>query len=141
MMKSTLVVFFAILVAMVASQSAPFCQDWTVCMRVRCASPPDPCPANKPNLLYGECGCCQYCSKEPRIGPCGKCNVDVVCKEPDPICSEGQIVSLDYCGCCRVCMDVLEAGQNCTGGTEPYFSVCASELSCIDGTCQIPDSD
>ncbi|XP_030768342.1 uncharacterized protein LOC115891882 [Sitophilus oryzae] len=111
------------------------CEDPTLCSRVLCQIPPKVCP-NGQYLVYDDCGCCQYCSEKPKTGPCGTCGVDVICKESQPICTNG-IIALDYCGCCKVCKSILGVNEKCTI-EEPTFSVCAAELKCFEGRCVSP---
>ncbi|XP_030768345.1 uncharacterized protein LOC115891885 [Sitophilus oryzae] len=113
------------------------CKDWTLCQRVRCKAPPEKCPEGQ-YLVWDDCGCCQYCSEEPKTGLCGTCGKDVVCKEREPICNHG-IVTIDYCGCCRACRSVLGEGESCiVEGEGPNFSVCDKGLKCIKGQCTAP---
>ncbi|KAL1506205.1 hypothetical protein ABEB36_005607 [Hypothenemus hampei] len=134
-MRCFLLISFALFLFVSSGYCENYCEDWTLCQKVRCAAPPASCPKDKPYLVYGECGCCQYCSEEPRTGPCGTCGVDVVCKDAYPIChGENTTVSLDYCGCCKVCKDIVGLGAECNL-EGPSFSVCAPNLKCIEGVC------
>ncbi|CAG9769839.1 unnamed protein product [Ceutorhynchus assimilis] len=113
------------------------CEDWSICELVDCAKPQNPCPKDKPYLVYDDCGCCQFCSENPKTGPCGTCGKDLVCKDdnPYPTCKRNQIISIDYCGCCRVCKTVVGEGGKCSD-KGPSYTVCKKGLKCIDGTCR-----
>ncbi|CAG9772907.1 unnamed protein product [Ceutorhynchus assimilis] len=128
-------ILLALLLTTKAALVLSLCEDWTTCHRVKCALPPNPCPRNEPYLIWDDCGCCQHCSEKPKVGPCGTCGKDVICKEKEPICGENQTVTIDYCGCCKVCKTIVDVGCGCSACGQSS-TVCAPGLECFRGTCQ-----
>ncbi|XP_030768343.1 turripeptide OL55-like [Sitophilus oryzae] len=133
-MQNILVLGFFLIVLYNIGSVISFCEDWTICQRIRCAAPPKECPVGQ-YLIWDDCGCCQRCSEKPKTGPCGICDVDIKCNKTEPVCKENEAMTIDYCGCCKECRKLLCEGEPCSI-RKPCYGLCKSGLRCTDGYCR-----